>query len=360
MRSSENQPQGRQRFGFRSGGVIATPDRPAPPPTQPRPDTTQPAPEQRPVKPEEDHTVRNIVLVTTGLGVLGAGAYAAYETIPAVHERVDSFLNSFTDKRLVSSTEAETKNINPEEVFDSAATKGTLKVGVDAAVATPEETVELFKNAIVPGEERRPPTIRIPVPAKIKEGQGIEYSHHILTNDGAYYRDEPDRKPPPTTTFFGMDLIIKESNTEIPLLAEQAEVFQFPPVEDKGRLYFRTLVLKITLPNGNPIFATIVSPEDIRHLVPEDIVKNAPVVAQFPKDATPDIPYIAEAKDGIPLAVKNGEVPSILKTTRPNTHILISFLDFTPNTGNSGNLPFNFMEVSRNNRANAVIVPPTQ
>jgi len=128
--------RGGSRFGILSPPVIA-PERPVTIPTQPHPDRAQPAPEQRPVKPEKDHTGRNIVLVTTGLGVLGAGAYAAYETIPAVHKRVDSFLNSFTDNRLVLRAGAETKKVNRVEVFDNKARSG--EVGTIKRI--PEEEV---------------------------------------------------------------------------------------------------------------------------------------------------------------------------------------------------------------------------
>jgi len=115
-------PERGRRFGISSPPVIA-PERPVTVPTQPRPDTKQPGPEGRPTKPKK-HTGRNIVLA--GVGLVGGGL-AAYETVPAVHERVDSFLNSFTDKRLVSSTEAETKKDNPKEVFDPYAERGVIK-----------------------------------------------------------------------------------------------------------------------------------------------------------------------------------------------------------------------------------------
>src|SRR3989338_9727946 len=87
--------RGGARFGIsappRPGGTVATPDRTTTTPTIPRPDTTpKPAPEQRPEKGKK-HTGRNIALAgTAGLGVLGAGLYAGYETIPAFHQMVDN------------------------------------------------------------------------------------------------------------------------------------------------------------------------------------------------------------------------------------------------------------------------------
>lgn len=110
------------RPGSRPDGRVITPDRPVAP-SIPRPDTTQrPAPEQGPAR-QKTHTGRNIALA--GIGAFGVGLVAAYETIPAVHESVDSFLNSFTDTRLVP--RAETNTVNPDEVFDSGATSGEIK-----------------------------------------------------------------------------------------------------------------------------------------------------------------------------------------------------------------------------------------
>jgi len=72
-----------------------------------------------------------------GLGVGALVAWQTYENIPAVHVRVGSFLNSFTDKRLVSSTGAETKKVNPEEIFHNKARSG--EVGTIKRI--PEEEV---------------------------------------------------------------------------------------------------------------------------------------------------------------------------------------------------------------------------
>ena len=46
-------------------------------------------PEQMPAKPRR-HTARNIALAGTALGALGAGAYGAYQNVPAVYQSVDT------------------------------------------------------------------------------------------------------------------------------------------------------------------------------------------------------------------------------------------------------------------------------
>ena len=89
-------------------------------PVLPRPEVRPtPAPEGKPPKTRKQrHTVRNIALGATALGVLGAGAY---ETVPAIHRAVDSaFLDHLRGKSLSSEASI------AETVFDNNATKGVI------------------------------------------------------------------------------------------------------------------------------------------------------------------------------------------------------------------------------------------
>lgn len=233
----------------RHDGVIATPERPTTP-TQPRPDTRQPAPEQRPVKPEKDHTGRNIVLGTTALGVLGLGAYEAYQNVPAIHQMVDqAFLSHLRGDRLVS-----TDITKPEAKFDNTATKGV--VGPKKILYIPQEEF----NRLPLADEEGNPIFDFPWdnnnPVKIKYEKSlwpppdwwksnVDPNTEIKNNfEGkvALPAGYEFTTPYPGRVFFGGTVYNEEASQKSPSNPYGLAVYGGPPV---------VASIKFIAPNGN-------------------------------------------------------------------------------------------------------------
>jgi len=214
----------------------------------------------------------------------------------------------------------------------------TIREGVNAfPITTPEKLTELLDKAIIPDGNG---SIRILLPAELGVGESVKQSSQIIIVNS--FNAETGEPMPPEEVFMGRQFILEKNNTRIPLLVKDAEIFQLPPTVIEGKSYFRGLILKLNIPNRLD-FIIIEPTDDIRNLILEDSLKNAPKVTRFRNEATSDVPFIANAQNGISLRIDGLNPPSILKTTKDNTNITIRLLDFTPGTG-KGNTPFDIIK----------------
>jgi len=286
----------------RTGGAIA-PERPTAP-TLPPPDTRQPAPDTEPKKPKK-HTARNIALAGGSLFVAGLGAY---QTVPAIHRLVDS---AFLDHLKGSS---ETSTVNPVEVFDNAVDKQTVKAGVNARPISQNEALALAKDNPPQLHEGDFPTLPLIFIGKLTNGGEaiIETSY----TDQAY--NPIAHKPDRLNT--GKYVVFTKADTELAITLEEFEVFQVDPFVYKDNLYFAGVVLRFNDPDGVQYTMSIQAPEDIRHLAPTEIIKNAPTVGENGKYLGNK--HYEKIKNQKGLIVQGG-IP-ILRTTEDNTRVRIS------------------------------------
>jgi len=208
--------RGGSRFGISAPPVIA-PERPTTIPTLPHP---EPAPQIAPEKPKK-HTGRNIALATTGLGVLG-GAYAAYETIPAVHERIDSFRNTFNPAdgpRLV-----ETKKVNPREAFDNGAKK--TAIGPNKMYFIDLNNIDQFSLKSVINKEEQ--TIRFPFPFKMPANTTGTIERIDLADTDPNAQD-PTQRPPIAPVDF------KFKNVVSVMAPERSHMYLIKGIQDWGQ-----------------------------------------------------------------------------------------------------------------------------
>ena len=330
-------------------------------PVLPRPDVrSAPAPE--PGKPpktrKQRHTGRNIALA--GLALAGAvettGAVITEQTnnqpisahtIPADlawpwnlgKSAIEDIQGFFKGK---SSSEISTKS----DVFDPTANKQTVKAGVNAVSITPEKLLSIMQNAIVPGNEVKPPKVNILTPAKLKEGETLDYSNHIVPLKPI----DAQGIEHPIDIFLGVDYVLTNRTTDIPLFVDRAEIFQLPPLIDKGKSYLTGLVLKKTMPDGNPLFFIVESPDDIRNLEPEESIKNAPIVTEFRNKSSANVPFINDAREGIVVSINRDMVPVILRA-KPNTHLFIRVVGYKAGLSN---LPISLITITENNVSKVV------
>lgn len=73
------------------------------------------------------------------LNVAAAGSYSAVKNFPAIQESINSFLNSFTDARLVP--RAETNPVNPDGVFDNTSME-KRKIPPQNTIRITEENID--------------------------------------------------------------------------------------------------------------------------------------------------------------------------------------------------------------------------
>ncbi len=269
----------------RPDAVIA-PERPTAP-TLPRPDRAQPAPKPKPEK--QKHTGRNIALGVTALGALGAGAYETYQNIPAIHQAVDSaFLDHLKGKSL--SSEASIKN----EVFDPTADKQVIKAGVNAVPINPEEIGSLkqkdkIAKPIINSEGDFPivPEISALFPVKLKDQAYAE----ITTNYGQSFKNPKTGERMPQFLSYKEIALFNAKGTEVSAgmlygigTVKTIMVFRnslYSSQENVPALlpYLNNITVRFTTEEG-PVYDVEIqsSDNDIRQLVPLDIVKNAPVL----------------------------------------------------------------------------------
>lgn len=113
--------------------------------------------------------------------MVAGGTYAAYEKIPAVHESINSFRNTFNPadrERLVETKQvnpdtggtsepalkSEVDKFNPKEIFDNTVTKGTF-TDANSVTMTPEQYQETSPR-LIKGD-----SVVIPLPIEYPEGQ---------------------------------------------------------------------------------------------------------------------------------------------------------------------------------------------
>ncbi len=156
------------------------------------------------------------------------------------------------------------------------------------------------------------PTLPLVFIGKLKNGGEaiIETSY----TDQAYnpIAQKPDRLNS------GKKITFTKAGTELALSLEEYEVFQIDPFIHKDTPYFAGLLVRFK-EGGVPYVMSIVAPEDIRHLEPTEIIRNAPTVGKNGK-------YLGgkdyeNIKDQKGLIVK-GPI-SILTTTKDNTKVRI-------------------------------------
>lgn len=233
------------------------------------------------------HTGRNAILVFSGLGVLATAAYGAhevYQNVPAVHKLVDQeFLSHIQGDQLV-----------PDKT-DTHYIK--IKAGRNSPPVALEDLPSLFKEP----DNSSHITSPILVPAILKEGQEIQYSSHKVS----FIADATTGET--KIVEIGKDILYPEHNTQIPVVAYDAEIFILPPTIIEGNTYFTGVLIKWT--DIEDYALTISSPTDVRQLLPLDSINTAPPTPVSDKGTL----LIGEAKNGSrleanrPIMTTNGE-----------------------------------------------------
>lgn len=206
---------------------------------------------------------------------------------------------------------SETNGVKANEIFDNGADKQTARVGVNAKPIPQDVALALTKENPPQLHEGDFPTLPLIFIGKFTNGgEAIIETDYV---DQAYnpITQQPDRLNT------GKEIIFTKAGTELAITLEEFEVFQIDPLVVKDTPYFAGVVLRFNDPDQYTM--SIQAPEDIRHLAPTEIIKNAPTVGENGKYLG-NIHY-EKIKNQKGLIVQGG-IP-ILRTTEDNTRVRI-------------------------------------
>ncbi len=155
--------------------------------------------------------------------------------------------------------------------FDPTANRSIIEVGINTVTVSDEDLKKAYREQVE--KNKQGPTILFPV--KFTEnGQRVNYEHSkqeqfLVGKDSQ--TGEPVYMERPSTIHAHFDV-----GEEIPVPAENAEVFQFPPRVIDGIRHFVGLWIKFQQ-NGET-FAFGISGQDVRTFIPLGEAANAPIV----------------------------------------------------------------------------------
>lgn len=274
-----------------------------------------------------EHPLRKrIAPAAIALTLLTGGGAAAYGTLPAFHEGVNNTLNK------IGLNLGETP-VSP--IYDSNVDFQPIQAGINAISISEVGLPPLFENSIKPLEKDKLPDVTILLPVKLSRGQRID----VATNwvDGAWnpIKQKPDRMA------YGRKISIGKSGTQIVVPVEKAQVFKIEPRVIEGKTYFAGAILRFYGPDGTKFDLGISSPEDIRQIIPIDILENAPTTDSKGNPIG----------DGI---VISGGTP-IIRTDRDNAEVtftLFAYSSLYPNR----RVPtlFNLLQTNNGNSATVI------
>lgn len=250
--------------------------------------------------------------------LIAAGTYTAYETIPVAHENINSFLNNFTDSRLVQTEDGNA--IKPEALYDKNADKQIVIAGENARPISEDKALVLAKENPPRLHDGDFPTLPLVFIGKLAENGEATIETNYVEQAYNPITGKPDRLNT------GKYITFTNAGTELALTLEEYEVFQVDPFIHEGESYFAGVVLRFNDPDGIQYTMSIMAPEDKRHLEAMEIIKNAPTVGENGKYfGSEDYEKI---KDQEGLKIKGGV--SIIRTTEDNTKVRIGASPILP------------------------------
>lgn len=267
-------------FGMARGRVKA-PEAPA------LPVVTAPDRPKPPVKTKESRVMGFIKKhkVVTGVAASAAALAASYQ-IPAIHEAVD--------QQFLARIGLKTPEVNVPSTFDNDADVQTVKAGVNASPISTEKITSLHQGKevvkpIIKNEGDFPivPEITSLFPVKLKD-QGLA---EITTKYGKSFNNPRTGESMPQFLSYKEIKLFNAKDTEITAgmlygigTVKSIMVFRNPLNSSQENVpaiipYLNNITIRFTTEEG-PVYDVRMqsSDDDIRQLVPLDIVKNAPVL----------------------------------------------------------------------------------
>jgi len=212
------------------------------------------------------------------------------------------------------------------ETFDREKDNQVMQAGVNASPFSLGDLPALLKkNTVEPIEYGSIPNIRIFNPIKLAEDQKIEISNIYSPETSDPITGRVNREPMVTSKNF----LIHNKGTEIIVPVGGAEVFLATPYEVKGKPHFNGVIIQFNGPDETKYSLLIDAPDDIRQLLPMDIIKDA-----------------QEKKEGM----KGVSVPAgatVLKTNMDNASIRIRLSFKYPPYSRAGFCGFNLITDSQ-------------
>jgi hypothetical protein len=204
--------------------------------------------------------------------------------------------------------------------FDNNLDKQTIRAGINATPISREELSALLTDTVKPVETGQFPNISIIMPVELSNDQAVEEStlYYSQTFNPVTERVEASL---PT----GKRFLIPNKGTKIIVPVDGAEIFLRTSYEVKGQSYFDGIMIQFDGPDGTRYSISICSPDDVRQLLPMDIIKEA-----------------KEQKAG----VKGIPVPAgtpVLITNMDNTNIQINLSFSSPQYSRPGLCGFNLI-----------------
>lgn len=236
------------------------------------------------------------------------------------------------------------KEISVPPTIDNSANKIVVKTGVNAIPVNTGEIVSLNQGietvkSIVKNEGDFPivPEIKALLPAQLINQGSVE----ITTVYGASYRNPTTGEPMPQFLAYKDIFLVNAKGTEISAgmlygigEVKSIMVFRNPPLEGydvpQTLPYRNDITVRFATEEG-PIFDVKMkaSDDDIRQIVPLDIVKNAPILPR--KHASKGHPIEWTQEDTMRQGTLIDSTTRLLKTNYDNSHLWYSVTAIFPN-----------------------------